>query len=1480
MLVLLLILVLSAVFFSLPVVQTHLATRATDRLNSEFGTSITIDRVQVSPFSMQVNLKGIYVEDHKQDTLAYIKKLATSILSVGNLTNGILEFGAIEIDGLLLQMKTYEGEDFTNLDDFIDKLDDGQPRAPGTDPFFMSAEEIDVEEGEYRLLDENLEKEKVLQFRELAIEAQDFQILGPEVDLEVTQLAFISQKDIRVKDMQTQFSYTKQEMRFDSLAITTNESQLKGRLAFTYNREDFSDFINKVQVDANFEDSTISFNELNTYFNEFGKDITANFSASVSGVLNELQLDDLVLLSNNTGVRGDFNFRNLFREEEPFVMVADMDNVTSSYYQLSSLLPNILGKTIPTSFKKFGQFTIRGQAEITETSIDAQVNLNTAVGSSYSNLQLTNINNIDDASYRGFISLIDFNLGEFINNPKFGKTTLDVNVEGRGFISEYLNTEVIGEIYSIEFNDYNYQNLKLSGILKEELFDGNLVVNDENFKLDFKGLADFSSERNDFNFIANVDYADFKSLNFVNDSVSVFKGNVRMDITGNNLDNISGEVKFQNTVYQNKNDSYRFDDFSISSTFERDSLRNVQIISPDIITGYMKGYFKVDELGKLFQNSLGSIYTNYKPYDISDGQEVAFNFRIYNKIVNIFLPEVTFGPDTFIRGNIVADNGDFKLTFKSPGIEAFKNELENVELKIDNKNPLFNTFLSVEDMSTVYYDLQDFNLINTTLKDTLFFRTEFKGGSELDDSYKLNFYHTFNEENKSVIGLKRSEVDFKGNKWVLNKNGNRQNKVIVNRTLDSIQIQEIVMDNGLDEQIRLKGQVADSTYKDLELQFKIVSLSKITPKIDSLRLDGKVNGFLNILQKDGKYLPSSSLDIASLSVNDSILGDMEIVVFGNNDLTEFGVNTWLTDDGLERFSVSGKINDNPSGTTLDLLASFDDFDLRPFAPLGEDIISNIRGYLSGNTRITGKAESPSFNGVLTLNDAGLGVPYLNVDYNFAPLSRVQLFDQTFYFDNIGLSDIAYGTQATLEGSISHNAFDDWTLSLNLDTDDDRFLILNTDFDEEALYYGTGFVNGTGTIYGPTTALNIEFDGSSARGTQLKIPLSDVTSVGDYSFIDFVEKDGKKTLQGERVLEEYQGLELVFDIAVTPDAEVEIVVDRENGSSLKGTGEGLLLMEINTNGKFNMYGEFVVVTGEYRFRRAGIIDKTFMVRPGGTINWEGDPLTARLNLDAVYALNANPAPLLDNPQGITRRIPTEVVVRLDGELESPTIDFDIEFPGTSSVFKSELEYRLQDPTIEGDNAFFLLAQGTFTSPNQNGLQQAVAGNLIQSASGLVNSVLAGNNDKLNFGLSYEQGFSNDSFSTENRVGLTVSTQLSDRVLVNGRVGVPVGGATETVVAGDLEIQVLLNEDGTLSAKFFNRQNEIQQFLAEQLGNTQGVGLSYQVDFNNFKELFTKIFASKKKKEAKKSEPEITNSTVMGKDSLIQFRAKKELPKRQK
>jgi hypothetical protein len=92
---------------------------------------------------------------------------------------------------------------------------------------------------------------------------------------------------------------------------------------------------------------------------------------------------------------------------------------------------------------------------------------------------------------------------------------------------------------------------------------------------------------------------------------------------------------------------------------------------------------------------------------------------------------------------------------------------------------------------------------------------------------------------------------------------------------------------------------------------------------------------------------------------------------------------------------------------------------------------------------------------------------------------------------------------------------------------------------------------------------------------------------------------------------------------------------------------------------------------------------------------------------------------------------------------------------------------------------------------------------------------------------------------------LSTKLSDNVLINGKVGVPVGGVSETTIAGNFEVEVLLNEDRTLSLKFFNRENSIQNF-GEQIGYTQGIGLSYNIEFDNLRELFEELFINKNKK----------------------------------
>ena len=68
--------------------------------------------------------------------------------------------------------------------------------------------------------------------------------------------------------------------------------------------------------------------------------------------------------------------------------------------------------------------------------------------------------------------------------------------------------------------------------------------------------------------------------------------------------------------------------------------------------------------------------------------------------------------------------------------------------------------------------------------------------------------------------------------------------------------------------------------------------------------------------------------------------------------------------------------------------------------------------------------------------------------------------------------------------------------------------------------------------------------------------------------------------------------------------------------------------------------------------------------------------------------------------------------------------------------------------------------------------------------------------------------------------------------------PGGGVEETIIVGDVTIEFLLSKDGALRARIFNRENEFQYF-GDELGYTQGIGLSYRVGFDDFKSLIKKI-----------------------------------------
>ena len=288
------------------------------------------------------------------------------------------------------------------------------------------------------------------------------------------------------------------------------------------------------------------------------------------------------------------------------------------------------------------------------------------------------------------------------------------------------------------------------------------------------------------------------------------------------------------------------------------------------------------------------------------------------------------------------------------------------------------------------------------------------------------------------------------------------------------------------------------------------------------------------------------------------------------------------------------------------------------------------------------------------------------------------------------------------------------------------------------------------------------------------------------------------------------------------------------------------MEINTKGKFNIWGDYNISEGIYNFKNLSLIDKKFELMPGGTITWEGDPYSAIMNIDAIYKVpgGANPALLLDNPN-FNKKIPTDVIIKLQGNLLKPDDPiFQINFPNASGVVKSEINYRLSDPQISQLQAISLLSQGIFISEVSVSVQ-GITNNLYEKASDILSSLIGGNEGKLIFGVNYLQGDKSKylDLDSEDRIGLTLSTQITDKILINGEIGVPFGGVEETLIVGDVQIDFILNQDWSLKAKVFNKENEFR-YIGDELGYTQGVGLSYDVDFETFSELLSVIIKRKK------------------------------------
>ena len=1422
-----------------------MAKIVTSRINGKYGTSIEIDRLDLSSIR-NVALKSVLIKDHHNDTLIAIGNLETSILNYRNLFNSELDFGEILVQDGIFNLKTYKDEDLNNLSVFVNKFKQDSTESENT--FKMASSSILVENVDFLLYNGNNKEEPIVYYKHIYGIFDHFNIYGSDVSAKIHDLRTVENHDVGVTKFNSNFKYTNTSMEFLDTELYTTSSSLFADIIFTYEKGDLSDFTNKVQIDANFKQADVVLSDLKKLYGQFGKHDIIHFSAKAKGTINDFVIDDIDLESDrHSSLRGNVAIKNVLNPEK-FSFQGDIKEISSNYDHLVNLLPDLLGAKIPKALEKIGYFSSKGKVNITRSSLDVQLRTIAEMGMSMVDLKLMDIDKGDLASYKGKIELVDFKLGEFVKDTLLGEFSIVGEIDGKGLSIDEISVRVKGHISKHQYKGYTYSNIDINGELRDKQFDGYLSVDDPNLKLVFKGLAELSGEHT-FKFNADVTYADFLKLNlFTRDEKSILKGEIDIDLKGNNLDNVEGMLSFKNASYSNQNDDYYFKDFTIISE-NKDSIREMSVNSTDIIDGYVTGNFKFVQLKKLGMNSLGSLFVNYKKEKVDVGQFLDFKFNIHNKIIEVFFPDFKLGPNSLIRGSVNSDEDIFKLTVKSPNIEAFDIKIDRINLQVDNKNPLFNTLLSIDEFDTKYYDLSEITLVNVMLNDTLFVRADMMGGEKQQEKYSFSFYHTFNEKNQSVLGMKKSELIFKNNTWFINPDDNDQNKVVYDRDINTYAIDNFNMISG-NQQLQLAGLITGSHEKNLDLRLNNVNLYDISPSIDSVALDGKINGSINLRTVNKTTLPFADITVNYFSINNDYYGDLNFKAAADENMRNYIFEADLVNGDLKSLNAKGSIDFTSDEPTILSSIALNKFRINSFSPLGKNVLSQIRGYASGEATFSGHLANPYIDGEITLDEAGIMLPYLNVNYDFEDKSVVKLYQHTFDFQEFKVVDRAMNTSGRIKGTIKHQKFKKWELDLALRTN--NLLVLNTTDHEGALYYGTGLIRGNTTLKGFTDDLVIQVQGTTNPGTEFIVPLGNVSTVNGTKLIHFEnvkvgeDKEGREPI----VFEKLKGLTLNFRLNVTKDAVAQIVLDKATGSILRGSGDGNLTLNIDTNGKFEMLGELTVDNGEYQFKN--IVNKDFIVQKGGTIVWDGNPYDAQMNITAINYTRANPSVLLDEIAS-SRKIDVELYTRISGNLSAPTLNFDVKIPNASSLVASELEFKMRSEDDRLTQFFSLLATGAFARTDNSNTNfdgnAALAGTLAQKASQLLSNMLESENENFEVGVTYDIGTNNNvrDVTTDDQLGLEVSGRIADKVIVSGKVGVPVGSNTNSSVIGEVEVKIPLNDAETFQAKFYNRQNEIQFDVVEGEGYTQGVGISYRFDFNNGNEFMEKLGLKKTEEE---------------------------------
>lgn len=1312
-----------------------------------------------------------------------------------------------------------------------------------------------------------------LNFSKMNLELSDFKMKDGTFAGQVKSAEVKECHGLDIQKFKTDFVFEDKQAYLKDLYLQTSKTILRDEVVLNYNSiEQLSANPGAVKIAANIRNSKIGFSDIlmlvptlrNTVpFNKYPNAIL-KVDTRLKGTVNDLQIQNLELSGiDQLKVNASGNVKNAMNPDNLYYDL-NVRELSSSAKTIYNLVPK---NTIPTNITLPSFFKIAGTAKGTTQIVNTNLKVTTTLGNAGIRASV-DMKRKDQERYDVLANLQNLQIGKIIQNKDLGSITGQIAVKGQSFDPNKANADIKGNIKSVAYNGYTYQNMLLNGKVNRGAYVMNLDSKDPNANLKILASGNFTDKEPSIKVNGTIRKLDLNKLGFYEDQM-ILAGDLDGDFTSLNPDAPNGYLTLKNFAISDTKDIFPLQEVFLTAVSTAD--QNIITLQSQIADVDLTGKYKLTQILGSLQNTINEYYQYQKPgtkvAKIDPNQFFTFNAKIKDdNLLRKFVPELTeFEPIT-LTGNYDADSRKLAVNGQIPQVKYGANNITGGVITINNENDALVYDVKLAEFKNESIALMKVGL-NGDIKDNLITYN----ASTKDEKDVTKFLVAGNVEkvgDLTKISLNPDGLTLNYDKWQVSADN------FVQISSRGILANNFAISNSGSE-IRLQSEtnVPNSPLNVSIKDFKIETITELVKK-DSLLAKGNINGTAQLRDLKNNMTFTSDIDVTDLFVYGSPVGNLDIKA--NNQSADL-IRADIALSGFDNdVKLGGTYNTKSSGLNMNL--DMNRFQMKSVQGFSMNAIENAEGYLSGNLKITGNTDAPNILGGIKFNDVGLGITQLGSSFKNIN-DEIKFTNHGIDFDDFKIKDES-GNSIVIDGAVLTKTYKDF--AFNLDVNADNFKVVDSEKDSDKLMYGVLAIDAKLQIRGDLDLPQVDGDLAVTDQTDFTIVLPQTSPALEdrEGIVEFIDQDQialQQTIKADSLTDQsdIKGLDVNVNIEVVKEAKISLIIDQANGDFVKLQGEAQLTGGIDPSGKTTLVGVYQVEKGAYEMS-VSLLKRKFEIEKGSTITWTGEPMTANLDITAVYKTDAAPLDLLQQQlTGVTgnqlnqykQRIPFNTLLIMKGELLKPVITFDITTSKENNSVSAEvidnttakLDQLRRDESEMNKQVFALLLLNRFIGENpfqsETGLsastlaKQSVSRILSEQLNNLASDLIGG--VELNFDLESTEDYSSGTKNerTDLNVGLT-KRLFDDRLKVTvGNNFALEGDARQneemTNIAGDITLDYSLSKDGRYMLRAY-RKNDYQVALQGQIIET-GIGFIITLDYDQFREIFER---RKQNKEFKK------------------------------